>query len=290
MDQSIPARVMRFAARALHFAGRKLEGIGQPVPKRVRVRILERQGDWVVARIEDSVWRLDSTQYVDQQLLGNGVFEPESTEWVKEQVKRGMVVADVGANFGYYTVLLSRLAGDSGKVYAFEPSSGFRSRLKGHLQANHCENVVVSENALSDEPGTAELFTGDSTGSFLAFAGREPEEVQCMTFDEFVKRNNVSRLDFMKVDIDGHESKFVAGAAESLRRFQPTILIEFSHLHLLLSGSGSEELAKQLTGLGYVLYSEKTGRRFKDRTDFLISALNSTHSANVFCYPASRAP
>lgn len=281
--------LIRFVAKALRHASKRLDGIGVPTD-RVPVKIVERDGNWVVAQIGESVWRLDTTQYLDGQLLETGLFEPASTRWVRNQIKPGMVIADVGANFGYYTLLLSRLAGAQGRVLAFEPSSGFRARLERHVRENGCENVSISDQALSDASGTGELYVGGSTGSFLALEGRTPQTVGRITFDSFVKERGLTRLDFVKVDIDGHEPKFIAGAAESLRRFKPTLLMEFSHLHLLLSGSGAEELAKQLTDLGYVLCSERTGQRFPDRVEFLKEAVNCTHSVNVFCYPSSRAP
>jgi len=80
------------------------------------VNIIERRGNWVICRTDNIIWQLDITRYVDRKIFECGVFEPESTQWLNELIKPGMVVVDVGANFGYYTIHLSRLVNDTGRV------------------------------------------------------------------------------------------------------------------------------------------------------------------------------
>jgi FkbM family methyltransferase len=224
-------------------------------------------------------------------LLKDGVFEPRSLAMVAAAVKPGMIVADVGANFGYYTVQLSRWVGEQGQVHAFEPSARYRERLNDHLRRNDCQNVVVSPFGLSDHRGQRTLF-GDEISAALEWAdyGKPPtieETVSLRTLDEYVEEHGLARLDFIKVDIDGHEPRFVAGAARTLRRFQPALLMEFAQLNLMAAGSDAEQLGRQLTELGYSFYSVETGEPYSSHANFLRDAMNCSHSVNVFCRPAT---
>lgn len=279
--------------RGLRRAGGKLIALSERVPgaaddARAPVEILEREGDWVVCRAGDYVFRLDATQGVDRAILDDGVFEPHSTAWVERLVGAGDVAVDVGANLGYYTVRLSRLVGPRGRVHAFEPSPRYRPRLVDHLRRNGCEaNVNVSEFALSDREGEERLF-GDAVSASMHWVhdARRPaveETIKLTTLDAYARAAGLARLDFVKVDIDGHEPRFLAGAAETLRRFRPVLLMEFAQLNLLTAGSDVDQLAAQLDALGYTLYSERTGEPYTSRTTFLVDVMNCAHTANVIC-------
>lgn len=280
-------RVFSFVRRA----GKKMYQLMDGIPHSP-VKVLERDGHWVRCQSNGIVWRLDDRQDVDNHVLNEGVFEPESTCWVHELVKPGMVVADVGANFGYYTMQLSRLVGADGRVYAFEPSSRFRARLEEHVKENRCENVTVEAFGLSDRTGSLQLYEGgDSATLHWCDERKAPigtETIQLRPFDEFAEEIRLQRLDFIKVDIDGNEPRFVAGAVRALQKFQPILLMEFMQLALLQAGSNVEQLAEQLTALGYTLHSERTGKAFANRTEFLIEAMNCAYSVNVLCLPRGR--
>ena len=253
------------------------------------VVVLERDGHWIRCRLDGNIWRLDDRQDVDCNLLRHGIFERESTHWVRKLVKRGMTVADVGANFGYYTILLSRLVGSTGKVYAFEPSSRFRGRLEGHIQENQCTNVIVVPFGLSDQTDVSTLYEGgDSATLHWCDERKTPvatETIPLRTLDDYASEANFERLDFVKVDIDGNEPRFVAGAVHTLRKYRPILLMEFMQLALLKANSNVEALAAKLGELGYILHSERTGKPFANRTEFLINAMNCDQSVNILCFP-----
>jgi FkbM family methyltransferase len=289
-----PARLLR---SALWRAGSACLSLAARIPvapdgsERKPADILEREGEWIVCRIEGLIWRLNPSQFIDGMLLKDGVFEPMSTKWMKGVVKRGMVVADVGANFGYYAVQLSRLVGPEGQVHAFEPSARYRERLLDHLRRNECENVAVSDYGLSDHSYEEKLY-GDEISAALDWAdyAKPPtieETIRLRTLDSYVDEAGLTRLDFIKVDIDGHEPRFVAGAMQTLRRFRPIILMEFAQLNLMAAGSDVEHLSRHLTELGYSFYSEKTGEPYSSHANFLRDAMNCSHSVNVICHPAS---
>lgn len=258
---------------------------------RIKREIIKRDDKWMTCRVGEFTWRLDLTQSLDNQIF-NGTFEPHATKWIYKIVKPGMIVADVGANIGYYTIQLSKIVGSNGQVYAFEPFSPFRERLIDHLHWNNCHNVILSGFGLSDKIVTNRqiYFAGNKSGSATLVSLDDPSfseaaNVNLNTLDNYVDEIGITKLDFIKVDIDGYEFKFISGALDSLERFRPIILMEFSHLHLLHEGSGVEELASMLKGLGYSFYSERTGGQYTTRVDFLVDTMNCAYSVNVICIP-----
>jgi hypothetical protein len=106
-----------------------------------------------------------------------------------------------------------------------------------------------------------------------------------VTFDSFVIKEKLSRLEFMKVDIDGHEMRFFRGAKKALTILRPVILVECMQLALQKAGSDVEELVSFLRGMGYQLRSEKTGKPFLDDDDIFRETKNCAFSANILCVP-----
>ncbi len=284
-----------FAKKALaavaRIAGTKAIGLSERLQVS-RAEVMEKNGNWLICRAGGNIWRLDPTQYLDGQILKYGVFEPESTRLVHHIVKEGMTILDVGANFGYYTVQFSKLVGKKGSVYAFEPSGRFRGRLLDHLKRNGCTNVTVFDFGLSNNDGSLDLYGSDSTATLHPIPDFlmpiEREVIKLRTLDSLIEELKIERLDFIKVDIDGHESKFVSGAEKTFTRFRPVILMEFAQLNLMEGGSSVVELSEKLKRLGYVFYSERTGKKFINYIVFLRETMNCSHSVNVLCCPEEK--
>src|ERR1041385_2148369 len=151
-----------------------------------------------------------------------GTYEPEQTQAFQKIIKPGDVVFDVGAHYGYYTLLSSELVGAKGKVFAFEPSPGNIPRLKKHLDINHCNNVQVIELALSDHEGTARFDNqaGSGTGH-LSPDGRI--EVQITSLDAISVRLPLPNV--MKIDCEGAEIKVLKGGEKTIRSARPAIFL-----------------------------------------------------------------
>jgi FkbM family methyltransferase len=151
-------------------------------------------------------------------------------------ISPGAVCFDVGAAYGRYTLVLSRLAGNSGHVYSFEPGSYSYAVLSSIMRFHGLRNVTAVKKALSERAGKINLLlpikrTG-KIGPSLAYlnAGKESgaisEEVEMITLDQYRQASGVSRLDIIKCDVEGAELLVFRGARESISRFKPTILCE----------------------------------------------------------------
>jgi len=232
----------------------------------------------------DLLW-LNDTGYVDRQIALHGEFEARSTALVERLVKPGQVVLDVGANIGYYTTILSRLVGPRGKVIAFEPTRCFGEVLERNLEENRVANVEVRAVGLSDHPGEARIDIGPSSATLHSPEGFDEvvghETIRLTTLVEFVAEARLERIDFIKIDVDGGEPRFFAGAWPVLDRFGPTILVEVSHLHYLHAGCTAWDFYASVRAHGYLPHDEDALAPLGTKELFLRRCGNFDRSANV---------
>lgn len=176
-------------------------------------------------------------------------------------VPEDAVVFDVGAHAGQFAKLFSRLA-PAGQVYAFEPSPYTLSLLRPVLAWNRARNVEIVAAGLSAEAGEAPLSTPIKKSGVRGFglaslagvsAGRRKsdETVPLETLDGFVERKAVTRLDFIKADIEGWELHMLRGAVGALARFRPALYLEISQDALARAGDAPAGVWALLEPLGY---------------------------------------
>ncbi|MBY5164492.1 FkbM family methyltransferase [Salsipaludibacter albus] len=169
--------------------------------------------------------------------------EPE-VERLPEWVTPGGVSLDVGANYGPYTYALANL---SAQVHAFEPNP----ECARVLRAWHRGNVRVHQLALSDVTGVARLQVPMVDGTARSTQGNirpdgEGVEVETRRLDDFA----FERVDFVKVDVEGHELALVAGAADTLVRHRPVVLMEIA-AKLLTGDVDVHTVVDAVEALGY---------------------------------------
>jgi FkbM family methyltransferase len=169
------------------------------------------------------------------------------------------VVFDVGAHAGQFAKLFARLA-RRGRVYAFEPSAYARSILVPALTFNRLANVTVVPLALAEAAGEAALHTPLKASSAWGFglahlgAAGEPgvdQSVRLTTLDAFAAAEHLTRLDFIKADIEGWEMRALVGGEASLRRFRPALFLEVDDRFLARAGDTPQALFAWLAGIGY---------------------------------------
>jgi FkbM family methyltransferase len=241
---------------------------------------------FVKVRRRGITWGLRLENYLDREIFLHGEFEPRTTELVREFLKPGMRVLDVGANFGYFTLIFARLVGTTGRVWAFEPAQTYRERLFWHLRENAVtDRVVVLDYGLSAREETRVLHIGDSSATLHPAADEASlgsETIRLRSLDGVAGELALPRIDLVKVDIDGHEPYFLAGAERLLAAQRPALVMEFSQNNLATFGGDVLKLKDQIERLGYELFSEKTGRPFATPNEFLIECGNYAFSANVW--------
>lgn len=181
-------------------------------------------------------------------------YEPELA-YLEEILSPGMIFVDAGANFGVYTLVASKLVGETGRVLAFEPTAGSFATLRQNIDLNRSSNVRLFQVALAQKKGRAWLYHGwDPVGNSLGrdpLAGSEGEEVQTESLDTVLKENGVDRVDVIKIDVEGAEELVLQGAIRCLTTQLPIVIFEVNPGcadRLGLSPWGARDL---LQALGY---------------------------------------
>ena len=141
---------------------------------------------------------------------------------VRKLVRIGDRAVDVGANVGLYTVTLSRLVGSSGKVYSYEPVPETYKTLTSVVRKLSLGNVETRGCALSDSvgQGSMEVPLYDEGGENLyqarlvsgSTAQHRTCSVEVCTLDSLLGTSDIDKIDFMKIDVEGHELQVIHGA------------------------------------------------------------------------------
>jgi FkbM family methyltransferase len=169
--------------------------------------------------------------------------ELQTKRWLVRNARPDWVALDIGANVGIYALLLSRLLTE-GHIHAFEPTETARL-LRQNLAARHAGNVIVHELALGAHSGMIEE-------PIYRLWGAAPEirAYEFTTLDDFAQSAGLTRLDCVKIDVDGFDLEVLKGAAETLARFDPWVIVELNHA-LATRGQSVGEALLWLTGQGY---------------------------------------
>lgn len=169
-------------------------------------------------------------EYVKNNFLADGLFNLEGPyEAGGARLRERDVVIDAGANIGVFTVFAARRVGPNGHVYAFEPIQKTRSVLLENISMNGASNVTAIPCALSDRAGEAgfsvnDTALGSSSGVFVETPGRV-ESVEVVTLDDFVEREKLARVDFIKADIEGMEKEMLKGATRTIQVHRPRLAL-----------------------------------------------------------------
>jgi FkbM family methyltransferase len=172
------------------------------------------------------------TVLTDNQWFGleKDVKEHECLKQTIKTVQAGMTALDIGTHIGTYTLMLSKLVGEKGRVYGFEPSPKPYKILRENLKRNHCENVTAENIALSNTCGKVTLYNPSdlgASGSSILLSGKgKATTVDCTTIDDYCQEHNV-KPEFLKMDVEGAESLLIEGARKTLVRYHPSLLLEF---------------------------------------------------------------
>jgi FkbM family methyltransferase len=255
-------------------------------------RILGRSSQNIEATRSGIRWHLDLKEGIDFSIYILGGFEPSTLRLYKKLVRSGNVVLDIGANIGSHTLPLARLIGDSGHVYAFEPTDFAINKLHNNLNLNTnlikrvtvCQTMLVSnENILIEK----ELFSswplvGDNNlhekhkGQLMVTTG-----ARAATLDNIVKEYNITRIDFIKLDVDGFEYSVLSGGEKTLKKFKPTILMELAPYLFKNQKNEFIQMIELYKKLGYFFYDANNRNTLPVEAEKLFDLIPDGVSRNI---------
>lgn len=229
----------------------------------------------------------DEDEYY-QQLPDEGEIGDNVLLAVRPFVAEDSVCMDVGANLGLFTLPLAVMV-PRGRIYAFEPSPASYAYLEENLAENDVTNVDAYCSAVSDATGVIQLshipyFTA---GSFArseespspgAIGRSELLEVPAITLDDFSRDHALSRLDLVKIDVEGGELAVLRGARKTLAHHQPIVILEFNTLCLdLFRGIPSRSALRQVQDIFPHVF-------IVDRVDGSLSRLETDREVHKFLF------
>lgn len=186
---------------------------------------------WVVLKGGVKIKYLDKLNSVSSIITSYGSFEEQELHEVIKNVKNGSVFFDIGANVGLYSLVVANNFTRM-EIYAFEPIPDTMKELKDNLMKNNLQGNTIHlvDSAVSNYNGVADI-TSDFHGSnYITTADSKINHISvpCISIDTFVKINNITKIDFIKIDVEGKEDLVLEGAIESISKFKPTILVELT--------------------------------------------------------------
>ncbi len=147
-------------------------------------------------------------------------WEVETTRLFKSMAKEGDTIVDIGANIGYYTLLSSRIVGDKGKVYAFEPDPTNYSILTKNIALNKYTNIETVQKAVSDKNEKLKLYLNDSdVGAHTIYhsnISKKFVEVDSVRLDDYFKGKEIP-INIIKMDIEGAEMAALSGMTNIIK-------------------------------------------------------------------------
>ncbi len=228
------------------------------------------------------------------KLSKNGDWERFAISLLEKEIKEGDTVLDLGANIGYYTLIMAKIVGDKGKVYAFEADPTNFNILKRNIEVNGYKNVILENKAVLDKNEIVNFYinkknrAGNSLfqGKNSTYRADKYNKVEGIKLDDYFKSEEI---DFIKIDIEGSEFKAMKGMVNLLKRNDGIkVITEFYPMLLIGVGENGnpEEYLNLLDKLNFKLYDIIEGSNdliLSTPQDILNKYGAKSELTNLFC-------
>ena len=181
-------------------------------------------------------------------------FEAQAAEVLRNWIRPGATVIDIGANMGFFTLRFARWVGPTGRVIAVEPETENLRRLRHRLERSGLTaNVDVIEGVAAEEPGMLRLAINPFHPADHRI-GKEGLPVRAWTVDELVAARGWPAISLIKIDVQGAELRVLRGARATLARFHPRLFVEIDDGALEDAGFTADLLFDEIERHGYRPY------------------------------------
>ena len=217
--------------------------------------------DRVVVTTANGQFWVDPISNLGVCLCEDGVYEADMQKTLETYLSAGSTFVDLGANEGYFSVLAAKLCGPSGQVVVIEPQERLLPVIAENFRLNGIENPGVRNVAVSDAPGTATIHlspdvnTGTSGLSNNSKYKVSTQQVATTTLEQLLDGENTTRVDLMKVDIEGFEYEALLGSPQVFAQHRVRALALELHPSILAArGKDATGITKMLEANGYTLH------------------------------------
>lgn len=225
-------------------------------------------GRGVPRRINGMVFRFPArwSRYFEKD------YEQENLSFLRTVIRSGDTILDVGAHLGLMSLSCSKLAGQGGKVYSFEPSPTTFSQLKKMLSLNRGGAPVdARQMAVGLQNGPISFYESDDEGSNSNSLvqkhdlKRKPVTVPCISIDQFTEENCPEQLHVIKIDAEGVELDVLKGAEQTLRKHRPFLVLAIHPRLIQNYGQRTEDIYTFIKNLNYRV---QLGKRDLNKEEF----------------------
>ena len=228
---------------------------------------------------------------VELSLYQTGTYEKGTIQLLEQFLKPEATFLDIGANIGLMSAIAAKSVGENGRVWAVEANPKTIDILNYNLNLNQLKNVSVLPIGVSDRTGTAKIYENGSVnrgGALLIQQGAsEGVEIRIERLDDLFEAD--TRLDVVKIDVEGMEPAVISGGKNWFTQQQPILIVEVSDVRENQSGATPQETMTSIRELGDYRFFKQKGT--KERRGKLLSVL-SEHDLpkhdNLICIPASK--
>jgi len=207
---------------------------------------------------------LDPRDLVPVTILRTRQWQPEVWNSVSPVLPEGSVFFDVGAHIGYFSMKAAVQVGKTGRVVAFEPNPEILKLLRDNVAANHFQNVIVQPIACTDREQMLTLYAAPIVNTGASSLAKQNAEilvdqtpraysVRGRPIDDVVRELGLTRVDAIKIDVEGAEVLVLRGAMNTLQRFHPKLAVEVIPRQLASFQTTADDLRAVLETAGYNL-------------------------------------
>ena len=200
----------------------------------------------------------DLRDTIAREVCFTGRYEPQETQLAARLLQPGMFAVDVGANWGYFTLVCAHLVGPGGRVLALEPHPRLAAMLDANVSANNLPQVDVLKIAAGKTGGPRSFVGFDEGGGNwgLSRAARPAEsgdfETASVSLDVLLDGRRPGTVDLLKMDIEGGEADAIDGMAAGLAAHRYRyVLLECHPAELARVGASVERCLEPFTRAGY---------------------------------------
>lgn len=240
--------ILRGKSRIAQWAFRGLPKLARPINAPINGNIQMELWPWL--------WADFCTYVMDSP-------EVYHLHYFKSRISKRSIVFDIGAYIGVYSLAAGRIAVE-GEVHAFEPDPRSAGRLARAIEVNGLKNVHLSRCAVGDQKGKLTLALEGYPPMSSIKCSPPSHKVQrenletipifVCTIDEYCTANDISNIDFMKIDVEGAELLVLKGASDAITTFRPELMIELHERQSQYFGYSVQDTISHLHMLRYELF------------------------------------
>lgn len=219
-------------------------------------------------------------------------YEKNVSYWLEKLLifSKNKVFYDIGANYGYYCL---KFSGYASHIYAFEPTSQAGRTLLKNIQQNNLENITVHKSGLSDKHSSMKINLYSSSGYNSLFQRDFPkdevvklvgqEEVSLVPLDDLIQNKKLDPPGLMKIDIEGGELYALKGARETIKKYRPALVIEYTESIFKDAGYSRSDVLAELMRNNYVIFGIPAN--LEDFNVYPLAQFDEIDIANIIALP-----